>query len=47
MKIPLQRLKDGDIKAFDLPEQRKKLVLDTEGVVQLGELLATTYLKNQ
>ena len=33
------------IKAFDLPEQMKKLVLDTEGVVQLGELLATSYLK--
>ena len=35
------------IKAFDLPEQVKKLVLDTEGVVQLGELLATTYLEYQ
>ena len=27
------------IKAFDLPQQEKKIVLDTEGVVQQGELI--------
>ncbi len=32
------------IKAFDLPKQREKLVLDTAGVVALGELLARSYL---
>ena len=32
------------IKAFDLPEQQKKLVLDTAGVVALGELLAKRFL---
>jgi hypothetical protein len=35
------------IKAFDLPEQEKKLVIDTAGVVQLGELLARSYLESQ
>jgi hypothetical protein len=35
------------IKAFDLPPQDKKLVLDTKGVVALGELLAKSWLKNQ
>jgi len=32
------------VKAFDLPEQEKKLVLDTAGVVALGELLAKHFL---
>ena len=32
------------IKAFDLPAQEKQLVLDTNGIVQLGELLARRYL---
>lgn len=31
------------IKAFDLPEQEKQLVLDTAGVVALGELMAERY----
>jgi len=31
------------LKAFDLPPQREKLVLDTAGVVKLGELLAEGY----
>ncbi len=32
------------IKAFDLPRQEKKLVIDTGGIVQLGELIARHYL---
>ena len=32
------------IKAFALPPQREKLVLDTAGVLQLGEVLAQSYL---
>jgi hypothetical protein len=32
------------IKAFDLPPQPEKLVITTAGVVQLGELLAQSYL---
>ena len=32
------------IKAFDLPAQEKKLVLDTAGVVELGEVIARSYL---
>jgi hypothetical protein len=32
------------VSAFDLPEQEKKLVLDTRAVVQLGELIARAYL---
>jgi hypothetical protein len=32
------------IKAFDLPLQKKKLVLDTAGVVEIGEVLARSYL---
>jgi len=35
------------IKAFDLPPQKEKLVLSTEGVVRLGELLAESYLKHK
>ena len=33
------------IKAFDLPEQEKKLVITTEGIVELGELIARRYLQ--
>ena len=48
----LQRIAAADshlihIKAFDLPRQDKKLVLDTAGIVRLGELIAETYLKQQ
>lgn len=32
------------IKAFDLPRQEKKLVIDTIGIVHLGELIARRYL---
>jgi len=35
------------IKAFDLPKQDKKLVIDTAGIVRLGELIAESYLKQQ
>ena len=35
------------IKAFDLPPQEKKLVLDTRGVVALGEKLAERCLEHQ
>jgi hypothetical protein len=35
------------VKAFDLPEQEKKLVLDTAGVVALGELLARSFLERR
>ena len=34
------------LKAFDLPSQEKKLVIDTPGIVRLGEFLAKGYLKN-
>jgi len=34
------------IKAFDLPPQKEKLVIDTAGIVQLGELLAQRYLES-
>ena len=34
------------LKAFDLPPQEKKLVIDTPGIVRLGEFLAKGYLKN-
>ncbi len=33
------------IKAFDLPEQEKKLVIDTRGIVWLGETIARRYLE--
>jgi len=33
------------IQAFDLPEQEKKLVLDTAGVLRLGELIAEGYVQ--
>ena len=32
------------IKAFDLPEQEKKLVIDTAGIIRLGEIIAEGYL---
>lgn len=35
------------IKAFDLPPQDRKLVLDTAAVVELGELIARAYLEEQ
>ena len=35
------------VKAFDLPKQRERLVLDAAGVVALGELLAEAYLEQQ
>ena len=31
------------IKAFHLPPQKKKLVLDTAGIIALGDLLAESY----
>ena len=34
------------IKAFDLPKQEKKLVLDTAGILQLGEVIANAYVEN-
>jgi hypothetical protein len=33
------------IKAFDLPKQEKKLVIDTAGIVRLGEVIAENYLQ--
>ncbi|MFC1806275.1 sialate O-acetylesterase [Planctomycetota bacterium] len=41
---------DGNLihtKAFDLPPQEKKLVITTEGIVQLGERIALSYLEWQ
>jgi hypothetical protein len=35
------------IKAFDLPEQEERLVITTAGIVQLGELIATSYVEHQ
>jgi len=35
------------IKAFDLSRQEKKLVIDTSGIVQLGELIARCYLARE
>ena len=35
------------IKAFNLPRQEKKLVIDTSGIVQLGELIARRYLAQE
>ena len=34
-------------KAFNLPPQEKMLVITTEGIVRLGEVIAEGYLKNQ
>lgn len=35
------------IKTFDLPEQEKKLVIDTRGIVWLGEQIAGRYLQER
>jgi hypothetical protein len=35
------------IKAFSLPPQEKKLVLDTKGVIALGEELAKSWLEHE
>ncbi|MEZ6064632.1 MAG: sialate O-acetylesterase [Planctomycetaceae bacterium] len=35
------------IKVFDLPEQEKQLVIDTRGIVWLGEAIAQEYLERQ
>ena len=35
------------LKAFNLPPQEKKLVITTEGIVQLGEFIAKGYLNNK
>ena len=35
------------IKAFDLPAQEKKLVISTEGIVELGEVIARHYLEQR
>ena len=35
------------LKAFDLPPQPKKLVIDTAGIIRLGEILAEGYLKSR
>ena len=35
------------VKAFDRPRQEKKLVIDTNGIVQLGELIARRYLAQE
>ena len=35
------------IKAFDLPPQEKKLVIDTAGIVELGKLIADAWLADQ
>ena len=35
------------IKAFDLPAQPKQLVIDTRGIVWLGETLAKKYLESR
>ncbi|NIP93727.1 MAG: sialate O-acetylesterase, partial [Akkermansiaceae bacterium] len=34
------------LKAFDLPKQEKELVIDTAGIIRLGELLARGYLQH-
>jgi len=35
------------LKAFNLPPQEKMLVITTDGIVQLGEFLAQSYLGNR
>ncbi|HCC99018.1 MAG TPA: hypothetical protein DER64_00705 [Planctomycetaceae bacterium] len=35
------------IKAFDLPSQEKKLVISTEGIVELGEVIARHFLEQR
>ena len=42
--------RDGNlihIKAFDLPGQEKKIVVSTEGIVVLGEVIARRYLQKK
>jgi hypothetical protein len=34
------------IKAFDLPPQKKNLVLDTAGVVEIGRLLGKRFMEH-
>ena len=34
------------LKAFNLPTQEKMLVIATEGIVQLGEVIAEGYMRN-
>ncbi len=34
-------------KAFNLPEQEKKIVITTEGIVVLGKVIARSYLENR
>ena len=35
------------LQAFNLPPQQEKLVITTAGIVQLGELLAQSYLEHR
>jgi hypothetical protein len=35
------------LKAFDLPEQEEQLVLDTDGIIALGQFLADGYLNRR
>lgn len=35
------------IKAFELPEQEKQLVIDTKGIIALGYLIANEYLRSR
>ena len=35
------------LKTFDLPAQKEKLVITTDGIVRLGELLAESYLEHR
>jgi len=35
------------LKVFDLPPQEEKLVITTAGIVQLGNLLAQSYLETR
>ncbi|MGK0197644.1 MAG: hypothetical protein ACI91J_000912, partial [Yoonia sp.] len=35
------------IKAFNLPPQEKQLVINTAGIIRLGELLAESFLENR
>ena len=33
------------VKAFELPQQEQKLVITTAGIVELGEVMATSYFQ--
>lgn len=35
------------VKVFDLPKQQKQLVIDTRGIVWLGETIARKYLESK